>query len=133
MSSLLSAANLNDAAVRAADGHLVLALCAEWCGTCRSFRPVLEQLAARYPQVAFAWVDIEDEADLAGDLEVETFPTLAIFRGEEPFYFGATLPMEDVVSGLIRAATEAPRPLSQIPQEVHAFGEQLFGQGTGGG
>tara|TARA_R110001583_G_scaffold24563_3_gene89981 strand:- start:15292 stop:15711 length:420 start_codon:yes stop_codon:yes gene_type:complete len=131
MSILLPLAQLSDAAAsRPAQHHVVLALCADWCGTCRSFRPVLEQLAAEHPHIVFSWLDIEDEADLANDLDVETFPTLAIFRDGAPLYFGASLPMADVVAKLIRAAEAAGGPLSPIPPEIADMADALFASAT---
>src|SRR6218665_64909 len=43
---------------------------------CRDYRSSFDALARAHPGVRFEWVDIEDEADIAGDLEFETFPTL---------------------------------------------------------
>ncbi|PKO49621.1 MAG: thioredoxin [Betaproteobacteria bacterium HGW-Betaproteobacteria-21] len=106
--------------------HLVLIFCAEWCGTCRSFRPVLEMLAAAHQQIGFAWLDIEDDAELAGDIEVESFPTVAILRGSQPLYFGATLPLEDVVARLIRSALSAGGPLVEVPEELGALAARIF-------
>lgn len=117
---------IRDPGAFGAGKHVVLALCAEWCGTCRSFRPMLEQLASAHPQVIFAWLDIEDDAELAGDLEVESFPTLAIFGDGRPLYFGATLPMADVVANLIRAVTQAGAPLSPLPDEIGELAASLF-------
>lgn len=70
------------ARIRAGD-LLVACLCAEWCGTCRSYRATFANLAARYPQHCFVWVDVEDHADALGDLDVENFPTLLVQRGRE--------------------------------------------------
>jgi thiol-disulfide isomerase/thioredoxin len=70
----------------------VLCLCAEWCGTCRTYRPGFEELAAVFPQAQFHWVDIEDQADDMGDLDVENFPTLLILRRELVLFFGTMLP-----------------------------------------
>ncbi|KON80319.1 thioredoxin family protein [Azoarcus sp. PA01] len=71
---------------------LVACLCAEWCGTCRDYRAGFEALARQWPQAGFHWVDIEDDADWLGDLDVEDFPTLLIQRGELVLFFGMMLP-----------------------------------------
>ena len=127
MSTLLPLAWLGKAAAsQPGQRHVVIALCAEWCGTCRTFRPMLEQLAAEHPHIAFSWLDIEDEADLANELDVETFPTLAIFRDGAPLYFGPSLPMADVVAKLVRAAEAACGPLSLIPPEIFDMADALF-------
>lgn len=70
----------------------VVCLCAEWCGVCRDYRPVYDALVAERGDVDFHWVDIEDEADWPDELEVESFPTLMIQRGEWVLFFGPTLP-----------------------------------------
>jgi thioredoxin 1 len=71
---------------------LVVCLCADWCGTCRDYQPGFKGLAADFPQVRFRWVDIEEDADLMGDLDIENFPTLLIRRGNSIVFFGTMLP-----------------------------------------
>jgi len=56
----------------------VICLCAAWCGTCRAFEPGFRQAALAHPGLAFRWLDVEDEADALGDLDIETFPSLVI-------------------------------------------------------
>ena len=58
------------AAALEGDAWTVACLCAAWCGTCSSYRATFEQLAARHPDKHFVWIDIEDQADLVGDLDV---------------------------------------------------------------
>ncbi|ANQ85673.1 thioredoxin family protein [Azoarcus olearius] len=107
---------------------VVVSFCAAWCGTCREFRPLLETLAAAEPQAVFSWADVEDDAALAGDIDVENFPTLAIFRAGQPLYFGVTLPQPQVVAQLLRVAATASAPLASIPEELTEFADQLFGE-----
>jgi hypothetical protein len=40
----------------------------------------LRGLAARHPDKTFVWIDIEDQADVVGDLDVDNFPTLLMQR-----------------------------------------------------
>jgi thioredoxin 1 len=83
--------------------HTIFALCAEWCGVCREFRLQWDAAAAGNPQVRHVWIDIEDHADRLGDLDIETFPTIAIARGAQPLFFGTTLPSMPTVLRLLDA------------------------------
>lgn len=80
------------AAALSGDRWIVACLCAAWCGTCGTYRATFEQMAARHPDQHFIWIDIEDQADVVGDLDVENFPTLLIQRGETVAFFGTVLP-----------------------------------------
>jgi thioredoxin 1 len=53
---------------------------APWCGPCRSFAPVYEATAEKYPDVVFAKVNTEDEQQLAAAFQIRSIPTLMIFR-----------------------------------------------------
>jgi len=71
---------------------VVVCLCAEWCGTCRDYRPGFDELAAEFPDARFLWIDIEDDAEKIGDLDIENFPTLLIKRHGTVVFFGTMLP-----------------------------------------
>ncbi len=79
----------------------VACLCAEWCGTCRDYRPLFEQVAAGHPAVVFTWLDIEDEAELLGELEIGTFPTLLVGEGNRLLFAGALLPHAATLTRLL--------------------------------
>lgn len=85
---------------------VVACLCAAWCDTCRSYRTGFEQLAAAHPDKRFAWIDIEDQADVVGDIDVENFPTLLIQRGDAVSFFGTVLPDAKLADRLIQAQAE---------------------------
>jgi thioredoxin 1 len=55
---------------------------AEWCGPCRRFGPVFEEASVRHPDVVFGKVDTEAERQLAGELRIESIPTLMVFRDQ---------------------------------------------------
>ena len=70
----------------------VVCLCAEWCGTCRDYRQVFDELQAGAPGHHFRWIDIEDEADALGDIDIETFPTLLLAWRGVVLFAGPVLP-----------------------------------------
>jgi thioredoxin 1 len=100
--------NDNRAAIAAAlagDRWTVACLCAGWCGTCSSYRATFEQLAARHPDKQFVWIDIEDQADVVGELDVDNFPTLLIQRADTVAFFGTVLPDPALAERLLAAQT----------------------------
>ena len=85
----------------------VVCLCAEWCGTCRDYRPAFERIAAAHPGLRFAWVDIEDHADIADDFDVETFPTLLVAGAQGTHFLGPLLPHPETLTRMLGALPAA--------------------------
>lgn len=104
------------------DAWVIACLCAAWCDTCRSFRPGFEQLAARHPDKRFVWIDIEDQADFIGDIDVENFPTLLIQRGDNVAFFGTTLPELKLAERLMAAL--ANKSSAELRAEAHSTPER---------
>ena len=82
----------------------IACLCAAWCRLCDEYRPMLQALAAEFTRAGvrahWHWVDIEDEADLVGDLDVETFPTLVIADDTQVRFAGPVTPQRDTLQRL---------------------------------
>jgi thioredoxin 1 len=53
---------------------------AAWCGPCRMFGPVFEEVSQTHPDAVFAKVDTDAEQTLAGSLDISSIPTLMAFR-----------------------------------------------------
>ena len=100
------------------DVWIVACLCAAWCDVCSQFRPAFDALAARHPDHRFVWVDIEDEADIVGDFDVEDFPTLLIQRGDTVVFFGTVLPDAGQAQRLLLAQLE--RPAEELEAEARS-------------
>lgn len=95
----------------------VICLCADWCGTCRGWRSELAAEARLHPGVAFSWVDIEDEADAVGDVDIETFPTLLIAHGDQPRFLGPVLPHASAIGRLLESLRADDRSIA-LPAEA---------------
>ena len=107
---------------------VVISLCAAWCTTCGEFRRAFERLAAENGDAMFVWLDVEDDAAVCGDIDVENFPTLAIFRGERLLHYGVSLPAEGNVARLIaemRTRTSedpaAPEQVRDLPRSLREW------------
>jgi len=94
------------AAALASDRWIVACLCAAWCGTCETYRATFEEVAARNSDKFFVWIDIEDHADVVGDLDVENFPTLLIQHHELVAFFGTMLPDAALAHRLVQSQSE---------------------------
>ena len=85
----------------------VIALCAEWCNVCREWRAAFNETAASRPDMRFAWVDVEDEADAMGDVDIETFPTVLIGHGTDALFLGPVQPQAAQLARLVASLKHA--------------------------
>jgi len=53
---------------------------APWCGPCKSFGPIYEEVSEKYPDIVFAKVNTEAEQGIATHFQIRSIPTLMIFR-----------------------------------------------------
>ncbi|MEK8046623.1 thioredoxin family protein [Ideonella margarita] len=98
----------------------VACLCAGWCNTCGSYRPLMAQLAMQYPDVRFFWVDIEDHADAleddGGDApDIDNFPTLLVMQGDKVGFFGTVLPHLGVLERMVTQGVQGRLPALNDP------------------
>jgi thioredoxin reductase (NADPH) len=101
---------------------VVIGLCAAWCRICGEFEDAFDRLAREWPEALFLWLDIEDDSAVVGDIEVENFPTLAIYRDGVPAHFGISLPQEAVVRRVLEALATAERSAAPAaPPEVETL------------
>ena len=70
-----------------------------------------------HPQDRFAWIDIEDEDEIVGDVDIETFPTLLVGSVDRVLFFGPILPSAELLTRLLASldgsAGSAVMPQSQ--------------------
>jgi thioredoxin 1 len=77
---------------------------ADWCGPCKQFAPVYEQVSGQHEDVVFAKVDTEAERNLAAAANITSIPTLMAFRDKvlvfaQPGAINATQ-LEELVSAV---------------------------------
>jgi len=53
---------------------------APWCGPCKSFGPIYEEVSDKHPDIVFAKINTEEEQAIAAHFQIRSIPTLMIFR-----------------------------------------------------
>jgi thioredoxin len=103
----------------------VACLCAAWCRLCDDYRVVLRAVAAETAGAGRAlvwhWIDIEDEAELLGDVDVETFPTLVVAGRDGVRFAGPLTPHADTLRRLLRATVFEVPADTTWPAADHEF------------
>jgi len=93
---------------------------APWCGPCKGFAPIFEQVADDNPDVAFVKINTDKESDLAGSFAIRSIPTLMIFREQViVFQQAGALPkgaLDDIL-GQVRALDMAEVRRGAHPHE----------------
>jgi len=103
----------------------VICLCAEWCDVCCQYRSAFEALAADWPDARFLWIDIEDQEEIIGDLEIETFPTLLIAHGQQIHFFGPLPPHTEVLRRLLQEAQNPEAPVADEAVQALALLQRI--------
>lgn len=79
----------------------VTCLCALWCDACTAYRGGFFALAKDFPRARFGWLDVEDDAEEVGDLEVENFPTILVERDGARLFYGPLPPQHEHLRRLL--------------------------------
>ena len=109
-----------------ADEWRVVCLCAAWCGTCKQYQQPFEQLAVQFPQMRFVWLDVEDREDVAGDLDIETFPSILIAQGAQARFLGPVLPQPGVLARMLQSLPEDAAAKPSDVQEAQDLLQRLL-------
>lgn len=104
---------------------VIACLCAAWCGTCNEYRAGFDAWAARHPDKCFVWIDIEDQADIVGEMDIENFPTLLMQRGSAVVFFGTVQPDHGLAERLLVAQVEK---MQQTQTNINVVAEKKIKQ-----
>jgi thioredoxin 1 len=108
-------------------GIVLLDWWASWCGPCRAFAPIYEQVSGKHADITFGKIDTDAQPELSGAFEIRSIPTLMIFRdGILLFEQAGALPaaaLEELISKVreldmddVRKQVAAQRQASEPPK-----------------
>lgn len=111
-------------------GPVLVCLCAAWCRLCEGFGPSFDTTARalhqHWPTQRARWVDIEDEAELVGDLDVDTFPAFLLLRDGAVLFAGMLTPQPEVLLRVFGKALAAPGlPRAVVDPAFAALAQRL--------
>lgn len=106
----------------------VACLCAAWCGVCRDWQPSFEEQARAQPHMRFAWVDVEDEDEAMGEVDIETFPALLVARAGQVLFLGPIPPSPVQFTRLLATLQAQPAPAPGLPRHAIPLFERLRAQ-----
>ncbi|GBE09120.1 putative thioredoxin-2 [bacterium BMS3Bbin11] len=74
---------------------------AEWCGPCKNFAPIYEEVSEKHEDIVFAKVNTEEEQELGASFQIRSIPTLMIFREKIILYSQPGMMAGPELDGLI--------------------------------
>jgi hypothetical protein len=86
---------------------------------------VAAEIEAVAPGLRVRWIDIEDEAELVGDCDIETFPTIALVDARAVRFFGPLTPQPETLRRLLRARLADAGHAAPLADEIEAFAARL--------
>lgn len=89
-----------------ATGVVLVDFFATWCGPCKMLAPILDQMAAEFDgKASIVKVDVDKNQSLAAKFNVESIPTLVLFKGGQVFDRLVGLQQADALKKALSNAT----------------------------
>ena len=105
----------------------IACLCAAWCRVCESYAAVFDEVrcgwAGSGQRAVWHWIDIEDESERVGDLDIETFPMLLVADALAVRFAGPVTPDAHTLRRLLRALLDPAQAPPRWPAVSGAMAE----------
>jgi thioredoxin 1 len=62
------------------NANVVLDFYADWCGPCKRIAPMFVEMSARYPDIVFLKVNVDESEDLSSAFQINALPTFVFVK-----------------------------------------------------
>ena len=69
--------------IKKSEKKVLLDFYADWCGPCKMFAPIIEEIAEENPQYVVGKINVDDCPELAIQFGVSTIPNLVVLNNGE--------------------------------------------------
>ncbi len=95
---------------------LLVDFSADWCEPCRLFEPIFESVADNHADIVFGRCDIDNQSDIAEAFEIESVPTLSIFRDGILLFSESGGPSKELLEQMIEKVMEVD--MDEVRREI---------------
>ncbi|WP_297527441.1 thioredoxin [Thiohalobacter sp.] len=95
---------------------------ADWCGPCKNFAPIFEEVSEKHPDIVFGKINTEKEQELAAHFQIRSIPTLMIFRDRIIIFAQPGMLPANAFEELIGKAKELD--MDQVRKDIEAQQQQ---------
>lgn len=88
--------------IKNSDETWVIDFWAEWCGPCKQYAPVFEDVSEELDDVNFGKIDMEEHQQLGTNLGVRALPTTLVLKGDEEVARSAGALKEDELKNFVK-------------------------------
>jgi len=91
---------------------------APWCGPCKNFAPIFEEVSEKHADIVFAKVNTEEEQAIAAHFQIRSIPTLMVFREQIVLFSEAGMLPESGLEQLVKQVEELD--MDKVREEIAA-------------